>query len=229
MLATFLAKATHAPNLLYFTILGTVNPQPHKLPYSTGNPHLFDRCTNAITFPEIFDLANRGRMDVAFLGGVQIDKYGSLNMSIIGNKFSHPKVRLPGGAGGPLMIRSFKRIVSWRSRHSQRCLVDQLPFTTSPGWIPRLAGRRLGGPDVIVTDLCVLKYNRADNRFHLESIHPGIGIDTVKSQTGFTVQIPKQVATTPEPSRKELKALRSTIDPRNIRDNLIMPPKASPL
>ena len=100
MLATLLAQATHAPNLLYFTILGSINPKPHVLPFSTGNPHLFDNCENAITFPEIFDLANNGRMDVAFLGGVQIDQFGNLNMSIIGHDPQHPKVRLPGGAGG---------------------------------------------------------------------------------------------------------------------------------
>ena len=228
MMAALLAKATHAPNLLYFTILGTVNPQPHRLPYSSGNPHLFDRCANAITFPEIFDLANRGRMDVAFLGGVQIDKYGSLNMSVIGADSSHPKVRLPGGAGGPLMIRSFKRIVSWRSRHSQRCLVEQLPFTTSPGWIPHLEGRRHGGPDVIVTDLCVLKYSRTTNSFHLESTHPGISVDTVKSQTGFTIQIPKQIKETPKPSKNELEILRRDIDPKSIRDNLITMLKIKP-
>ena len=155
MLATLLAQATHAPNLLYFTILGTINPQPQTLPYSTGNPHLFDHCENAITFPEIFDLANNGRMDVAFLGGVQIDQFGSLNMSVIGKDSVRPKVRLPGGAGGPLMIRSFRRIVSWRSNHSQRSLVERVPFVTSPGWIPTAKGPRHGGPDVIVTNLCV--------------------------------------------------------------------------
>lgn len=225
MMATFLAKATHAPNLLYFTILGTVDPQPFRLPYSTGSPHLFDRCANAITFPEIFDLANRGRMDVAFLGGVQIDKFGSLNMSVIGNDFSRPKVRLPGGAGGPLMIRSFKRVISWRSRHSQRCLVEQLPFTTSPGWIPDLKGQRHGGPDVLVTDLCVFKFSRTTKHFHLESIHPEIDLDTVKSQTGFLFRTPRRQAITREPSENELEILRRYIDPNNIRDDLLGSPK----
>ncbi|MFX1476242.1 MAG: CoA-transferase, partial [Promethearchaeota archaeon] len=168
--------------------------------------------------------ANRGRMDVAFLGGVQIDKYGSLNMSMIGNDFSRPKVRLPGGAGGPLMIRSFRRVISWRPRHSQRCLVEQLPFTTSPGWVPHSEGSRHGGPDVIVTDLCVFKFNRATKRIHLESIHPGIRIDTIKSQTGFTFRIPKHPATTPEPSENELVILRREVDPENIRANLVSSP-----
>ncbi len=225
MMATLLAKATHAPNLLYFTILGTVNPQPLRLPYSTGDPHLFDRCANAITFPEIFDLANRGRMDVAFLGGIQIDKFGSLNMSIIGNDSSRPKVRLPGGAGGPLMIRSFRRVISWRPRHSQRCLVEQLPFTTSPGWIPHSKGRRHGGPDIIVTDLCVFKFSRATKQIHLKSIHPGIEIDTVKSKTGFTFRIPKHLIITPNPPENELKVLRRYIDPEKIRADLVSSPK----
>ncbi len=225
MMATLLAKATHAPNLLYFTILGTINPQPHRLPYSTGDPHLFDRCSNAITFPEIFDLANRGRMDVAFLGGTQIDKFGSLNMSIIGKDPSRPKVRLPGGAGGPLMIRSFKRVISWRSRHSQRCLVEQLPFTTSPGWVPHMKGQRRGGPDVVVTDLCVFKFNKQTRQVYLDSLHPEVRFETVKAKTGFGFDVPKQPKITPEPSEDELLILRKVIDPEKIRNRLIKPPE----
>jgi len=222
MLATLLAQATHAPNLLYFTILGTINPKPHALPFSTGDPHLFDRCENAITFPEIFDLANNGRMDVAFLGGVQIDQFGSLNMSIIGKNPDHPNVRLPGGAGGPLMIRSFRRVVSWRSNHSHRSLVNQVPFVTSPGWIPAAKGRRHGGPYVIVTDLCVFQFDRDTHKISLKSIHPGVTLERVKAQTGFTFKIPAKVEITTPPSRREIEAL-SRLDPDNIRNTLISP------
>lgn len=224
MLATLLARATHAPNLLYFTILGTINPTPNITPFSTGNPHLFDQCENAITFPEIFDLANNGRMDVAFLGGAQIDQFGSLNMSIIGDDPGHPKVRLPGGAGGPLMIRSFRRIVSWRSNHSQRSLVEQVPFITSPGWIPAAKGLRHGGPDVIVTDLCIFQFDRSTRRIHLKSIHPGIDLRRIREQTGFPFKIPAKVKTTAPPSKKEIEILATQIDPDNIRKSLLKAP-----
>jgi glutaconate CoA-transferase subunit B len=224
MLATLLAQATHAPNLLYFTILGSINPKPHVTPFSTGNPHLFDNCENAITFPEIFDLANNGRMDVAFLGGVQIDQFGNLNMSIIGDDPEHPKVRLPGGAGGPLMIRSFRRIVSWRSNHSQRSLVKQVPFITSPGWIPAAKGTRHGGPDVIVTDLCVFQFNRSTNRINLKSIHPGTELRQIKEQTGFPFKIPAKVETTEPPSKKEIEVLATQVDPDNNRKSLLKAP-----
>lgn len=227
MMATLLAKATHAPNLLYFTLLGSINPNPLKLPYSTGDPHLFDGCENVITFPEIFDLANKGRMDVAFLGGVQIDRYGSLNMSIIGKDYFHPKVRLPGGAGGPIMIRSFRRIVSWRSNHSLRRLVKEVTFVTSPGWISGAEGIRHGGPDVLITDLCVFQFNRKTHHIHLSSLHPNIDVKTVKNNTGFDFKIPKKVPTTVTPTSEERHLLRTVIDPKGIRKVFLQPRKQS--
>jgi glutaconate CoA-transferase subunit B len=223
MMATLLAQATHAPNLLYFTILGTINPKPQTLPFSTGDPHLFDNCENAITFPEVFDLANNGRMDVAFLGGVQVDQFGSLNMSIIGEDSARPKVRLPGGAGGPLMIRSFHRIITWRPNHSQRNLVKQVPFITSPGWIPAAKGPRHGGPDAIVTNLCVFKFSRSAKQLSLESIHPGVKLKQIKEQTGFQFRVPRTLKETAPPSELELEILSTQVDPRNHRKFLIQP------
>ena len=224
MMATLLAKTTHAPQLLYFTLLGSINPKPQKVPFSTGDPHLFDEIENAITFPEIFDLANTGRMDVAFLGGVQIDEYGSLNMIVIGDDYLHPKVRLPGGAGGPLMIRSFHRIISWRPNHSRRCFVQKLPFTTSPGWITEAKGSRHGGPNAIVTDLCVFQFHQNTRQITLASLHPGIDVDTVKARTGFVFDIPTRITMTPLPTPHECKIIRSVIDPKGIRKAFLSTP-----
>jgi glutaconate CoA-transferase subunit B len=224
MMAVFLAKATHAPNLLYFTILGTINPDPEKLPFSTGNPHLFDNCENAITFPEIFDLANTGRMDVAFLGGTQIDQYGNLNMSIIGKDYYRPKVRLPWGAGGPIMIRSFRRIIAWRPNHSLKNLVAQVPFVTSPGWIPAAEGTRNGGPDTIVTNLCVFQFDRQKSSIQLASIHPGSSINLIKSQTGFPFKIPRKIPSTPVPTAREKEIITKIVDPEGIRKSFLQPP-----
>ncbi|MFX0167918.1 MAG: CoA-transferase subunit beta [Candidatus Hodarchaeota archaeon] len=225
MLATLLAKATHAPNLLYFTILGSINPNPHKLPFSTGDPHLFDDCENTITFPEIFDLANNGLMDVAFLGGVQIDQFGSMNMSVIENASTRSAIRLPGGAGGPIMIRSFRRIISWRPNHSKRCLVDTVPFVTSPGWIPAAEGKRYGGPDVIVTDLCVFYFERDSKRITLRSVHPGVELSWVMKQTGFEFITPQEIPQTPPPTAYEVKVLTTQIDPAGTRHALLQPPR----
>jgi glutaconate CoA-transferase subunit B len=223
MMAVLLAKATHAPNLLYFTILGSINPSPNRLPFSTGDPHLFDSCENAITFPEIFDLANNGQMDVAFLSGVQIDQFGSLNMSVIGDDYVHPKVRLPGGAGSPIMIQSFRRIISWRPNHSTRNLVNKVPFITSPGWISGANENRHGGPDVIVTNLCVFGFDRQNRTIHLKSVHPGIDVDTIKKQTGFSFRIPRRLALTPPPTPEEKEVLANIVDPLSIRKLLLKP------
>jgi glutaconate CoA-transferase subunit B len=164
-------------------------------------------------------------MDVAFLGGVQIDQFGSLNMSIIGSDPHRPKVRLPGGAGGPLMIRSFRRVISWRPNHSQKNLVKELPFITSPGWVPVAKGSRHGGPDKIVTDLCVFQFDRSSKQISLQSVHPGVKVTDVQEKTGFQFKIPRKIEETAAPSKREIEILSSQIDPESIRKTLVSPPK----
>jgi glutaconate CoA-transferase subunit B len=164
-------------------------------------------------------------MDVAFLGGAQIDQYGSLNMSIIGNNYNHPTVRLPGGAGGPIMIRSFRRIIAWRPNHSTRNLVVQVPFVTSPGWIPAAKGARNGGPDTIVTNLCVFQFNRPEGGIQLASIHPGSSIDVIKDQTGFPFKVPRKIPSTASPTSREKEVIAKFVDPKGIRKSLLQPPQ----
>ena len=163
-------------------------------------------------------------MDVAFLGGVQIDQFGSLNMSRIDKPSLSTSVRLPGGAGGPLMIRTFRRIISWRPQHSRRCLVKTVPFVTSPGWIPAAKGARHGGPDVIVTNLCVFSFDRETKRIRLQSVHPGVDIEKVNEQTGFQFLIPDDIPQTTTPTSDEMEVLTSQIDPEGKRQTLLQPP-----
>ncbi|MFX0079487.1 MAG: CoA-transferase, partial [Candidatus Hermodarchaeota archaeon] len=160
-----------------------------------------------------------------FLGGTQIDQYGSLNMSIIGKDYNRPKVRLPGGAGGPIMIRSFQRIIAWRPNHSVKNLVTQVPFVTSPGWIPAAEGPRKGGPDTIVTNLCVFQFNRQNRSIQLASIHPGSSIDIIKEQTGFSFKIPRKIVTTDVPTTREKEVINKLVDPEGIRKLLLQPPQ----
>ncbi len=104
-------------------------------------------------------------------------------------------------------------------------LVAQVPFVTSPGWIPEAKGTRNGGPDTIITNLCVFKFNRGDGIIHLESLHPGSSIDLIKDQTGFPFKIPRKIITTAPPTAREKEVITKLVDPEGIRKLLLQPPK----
>ena len=121
MVATLLAKETHAPDLVYLNIVGGVDPAPVKLPVSTVDPRLLTGARSMVTLTDLFDLAARGRLDAAFLSGVQIDGRGRTNMSAIGD-FASPKVRLPGGAGSAAIMPRARRTIIWRHPARPPCV-----------------------------------------------------------------------------------------------------------
>src|SRR5579859_7120489 len=145
MVAILLAKATHAPNLIYLNITGSIDPRPEHLPRSTVDPALVRGSRALITLADAFDLSARSRLDTVFLSGVQIDGAGRINMSAIG-EYAHPKVRLPGGAGSAFLMSTANRIILWRTRHDRRTFVEELPFVTGSGNVDR-----------VVTPLCVFR------------------------------------------------------------------------
>ncbi|MGE3912550.1 MAG: CoA-transferase subunit beta [Chloroflexota bacterium] len=198
MVAALLARALHAPNLVILTIPGGVNPAPHQLPLSTVDPTLLEGATAQITLAEIFDLSARGRLDTAFLSGVQIDQAGRINLSAIGDP-RHPKVRLPGGAGSAALMPTARRTLLWRTRHDQRTFVQRLPFVTAAGNVDR-----------VVTPLCV--FRRVDGALTVESVHPHSSLDEVRAATGFSLPARLGAATTPPPTTDELAALQR-LDP----------------
>ena len=154
MVAILLAKRTHAPDLVYVNIVGSVDPEPVTLPRSTAAPQLLAGTAARVTLADIFDMSARGALDTAFLGGVQIDGQGRINMSVIG-EFHRPRVRLPGGARSALVLPTAKRTILWRTQHTPRALVERLDFVTATGNVDRL-----------VTPLCV--FNMESQGFVLE-------------------------------------------------------------
>jgi glutaconate CoA-transferase subunit B len=203
MVAILLAKATHAPNLVYLNITGSVDPKPEHLPRSTVDPALLRGTSSLITLADAFDLSARGELDTVFLSGVQIDAQGRINMSAIG-EYAHPKVRLPGGAGSAFLMSTANRIILWRTRHDTRTFVPELPFITGSGNVDR-----------VVTPLCVFKRDSASGRLRVESIHPYTSAEEVEAQTGFPLEL-VGVPVTPAPTSEELAALKS-VDPESIR------------
>ncbi|MGD9890373.1 MAG: CoA-transferase subunit beta [Dehalococcoidia bacterium] len=202
MVAILLAKHTHAPELTYVNITGSVDPTPVELPRSTVAPQLLRGTAALTTLADLFDMSARGALDTAFLGGVQIDGMGRINMSVIGD-FHRPTVRLPGGAGSALVLPTAGRTILWRTQHTPRALVEHLDFVTATGHVDRL-----------VTPLCVFKLEGSG--FALEQVFPGVTPAQVKEATGFRYQEP---ATVPvfEPTSAEIRALHA-VDPDRVRD-----------
>ena len=203
MVATLLAQRLHAPNLVYLNITGGVDPRPERLPVSTVDPALLRGTRSLVTLTDLFDLAARGRLDVAFLSGVQIDAAGRINMSVIGD-FARPKVRLPGGAGSAALMPSARRVILWRTKHDRRVFVERLDFVTAAGNVCH-----------VVTPLCV--FARRDGRLSVESIHPGVAPDALRAATGFALEIDSETPITSPPTAHELDLL-AEIDPERVTD-----------
>lgn len=201
MVATLLAKRLQAPDLIYLNITGSVDPRPERLPISTVDPALITGTRAMVALTDLFDLSARGRLDTAFLSGVQIDGGGRINMSVIGD-FHHPKVRLPGGAGSAALMPTARRTILWRTKHDPRTFVERLDFVTASGNVDR-----------VVTPLCV--FQRIDGRLVVESLHPGVTAPDVREATGFELTVDERTPTTPVPSQTELDALRE-IDPTGV-------------
>jgi len=201
MVAILLAQRLHAPNLVYINITGGINAHPESLPQTTVDPRLLHGSHVIFKLADIFDMSARGDLDTAFLGGVQIDRQGRINMSVIGS-YEHPKVRLPGGAGSAAILPTAKRTILWRTRHDTRTFVEQLSFVTASGNVDR-----------VVTPLCV--FVMRDGYLQVESIHPYSSAEEVKQQTGFAVQT-AGIPFTPAPTAEELAALQE-VDPERVR------------
>jgi glutaconate CoA-transferase subunit B len=201
MVAILMAQRLHAPHVVYLNITGSTDPSPESLPISTVDPRLLKGTRSLVTLTDLFDLAARGRLDTAFLSGVQIDAQGRINMSVIGD-FNQPKVRLPGGAGSAALMPSARRTILWRTRHDPRVFVAKLDFVTAQGNVDR-----------VVTPLCV--FRRRDGRLVVESIHPGVTPDQLIAATGFPIDVDETTLETPAPTAAEREAL-AAVDPEGV-------------
>ncbi|MFQ5896010.1 MAG: CoA-transferase subunit beta, partial [Nitrospinota bacterium] len=215
MVATLLARECHAPHLVYLNIPGGVDARPEKLPASTVGPELAAGARAQFSLIDIFDLSARGKLDLTFLGGAQIDAEGNINLSYIGD-WRKPTVRLPGGAGSASILPTARRAVLWRTAHDRRVFVPRCDFVTACGRVDR-----------VVTPLCVFKKVGPPNvgppneggRLLPESLHPGVTIEELADRTGFDPGWGniRELHATPHPTEAELAALRR-VDPDRVRD-----------
>ena len=218
MMASGLAQRMHAPRLTMVIEGGIVGPEwkPGSLPISTNEMRAAYRAQMLPGITDAFLLAQRGFLDVGFIGGAQIDRYGNLNTSAIGGSYDRPKVRLPG-SGGANDIISLCRAVIILTVHEKRRFSETVDFITSPGWLTggdsrRASGLLFGGVSRVVTTLGVFGFEPESRRMRLEALHQGVSVDDVKAATGFEVLVSDQLTTTKPPSDEELGILR-VLDP----------------
>jgi len=207
-----LARLTHAPRLTLVYESGTIETKPTVLPLSIGDGELCETALTTVAVPEMFQYwLQGGRITVGFLGGAQVDRFGNLNTTVIGD-YRRPKVRLPG-SGGATEIASHCLRLYIVMRHSPRAFVERLDFLTSIGHGPtgrerealKLAGE---GPTLLVTDLCTMTPNPATHEFEVLTLHPGVTRAQVQAATGWPVRFADSVGETPAPAEHELTALR---------------------
>lgn len=218
-LACNLARRTHAPHLVMIYEAGVIGAQPARLPLSIGDPTLVSGALSVCGMYDIFAFyLQRGNVDVGFLGGAQIDRFGNINATVIG-EYDHPKVRLPG-SGGSMEIAAWANRCYIITPHQKRRFPEKVDFRTSAGFLShrkeREAARLRGtGPQAVVTDIGILQPDE-NGELILTALHPTKTVEDAKANTGWELRIASDLRYTEPPSEKELTILRDELDPQRI-------------
>jgi glutaconate CoA-transferase, subunit B len=209
-IAANLARLTVAPELELVYEAGAYGARPARLPLSIGDPTIVTGATAVTSMLDLFGCyLQGGRVDVGFLGAAQIDRFGNINTTVIGD-YHAPTTRLPG-SGGACEIAIHARSVFVIMRQSRRSFVERVDFVTSPGR-QEAAGPGPGGPTVVVTDLAVYHF-ALDGEMCLDQLHPGASLDAVRESTGWPMRVASDLGATPEPTSEELRLIRDVLDP----------------
>jgi glutaconate CoA-transferase, subunit B len=215
-----LAKRTHAPNLVMIYEAGVIGAEPARLPLSIGDPTLVCGSLAVVSMYDIFTLyLQRGNVDVGFMGGAQIDKYGNINATAIGSDYEHPKTRLPGSGGS-------QEIAAWANRcyimtpHQKRRFPEKVDFMTSAGFLDGRnerteTGVRGEGMVCVVTDIGFLEPDE-NGELILTALHPGKTADQARENTGWNLKIAVNLKRTEPVTENELRILREELDPTKI-------------
>ncbi|MEO7117843.1 MAG: CoA-transferase [Candidatus Limnocylindrales bacterium] len=221
-IAVNLAKLTVAPALELVYESGVFGAKPARLPLSIGDPTIVTGATAVTSMFELFGFYLQGGLiDVGFLGAAQIDRYGNLNSTVIGDYLT-PKTRLPG-SGGACEIAINPRKVFVIMRQSRRSFVETIDFRTSPGNLGGGDGARIraeqgwlgSGPSVVVTDLGIYHFDD-DGEMRLDSLHPGSTLEQVRDAMAWEPRVSAAVAETAAPTDDELRLIRESLDPEGI-------------
>ena len=219
-LACNLARETHAPNLVLIYESGAVGATPERLPVSIGDPALVTGSLMVCSMADVFQLfLQNGKIEVGFLGGAQIDRYGNINTTVVGS-YDRPKVRLPGSGGAAeIAIHAQRTLII--SKLDPRAFPEAVDFLTSPG--QRCKGKtrkELGmpgaGPVKVITDKAILEADPETGELVLTALYPGITVDQVKDGVGWPLRVRTPLESVQEPSGVELQLLRERLDPKGL-------------
>ena len=218
-LAASLAHLTVAPQLEIVYESGVCGAHPSHLPETIADAVLVTGAEAVLSMPALFGyVLQRGNIDVGFLGAAQIDRWGNLNSSVIGD-WNDPKVRLPGSGGAMEVMANSREVFVVMRRHDRSAFVDALDFCTSPGPDRALAdGIRPRGAGVtrVITDLGILAREGVGRPLRLVAVHPGVTVDMAREATGWDLEVDDNILTTELPSPDELRMLRDDVDPERV-------------
>jgi len=213
--AAILARMVHNPALVLIYESGTIGAKPFHIPLSIGDGELAETADAVVSVPEMFNYwIGPGRVDVAFLGAAQIDRFANLNSTVIGD-YDHPRTRLPGAGGAPEIASSCGEVIVV-APHNKRTLVPRLDFVTTvghgdgPGARERL-GLRGRGPTAVITDMGVLEPDAASKELVLTQRHEGVSVEAAREATGWDLAVAEEVRVTEPPTERELGALRELL------------------
>jgi glutaconate CoA-transferase, subunit B len=213
--ASVLAKRLHSPSLTIVLEGGSIGPRmlPGRLPISTNEMRAAHDAFMLTSINDLFLYGQSGHYDYGFIGAGQLDQYGNVNTSYIGDP-DRPKVRLPGSGGANDIVSSCREVMIM-TRHEPRRFVERVDFITSPGYLSGPEARRRAGltmtrsrPVAVVTDLALLGFDEDTGRLRLDAVQPGVSREQVQANTGFELLISDAVAELPPPTGQELNELR---------------------
>jgi glutaconate CoA-transferase, subunit B len=220
MLAAALAQRMHAPNLVAIFEFGGIGAILEELPRAVGGECTFHRAVAATGILDIVEATQRGLIDYGFIGGAQIDQYGNLNSTVIGDH-DHPKVRLPGSGGANDFASHCWRTIAIM-RHDRQRFTKKTDFITTPGYLSGPGSREAvglpagTGPFRVVSNLGIMGFHLESKLMQLLATQPGVTIEQVLENTGFELLVASDVYTNPPPTAEELYILREKIDPEHL-------------
>jgi glutaconate CoA-transferase subunit B len=215
-----LARYTVAPDLELIYESGVYGARPERLPLSIGDPTLVSGAASVVSMADLFGLyLQRGLVEIALLGGAQIDRFGNLNTTVIGD-YKKPKTRLPGSGGAcEIAINAQRTFMIMRLK--RRAFVEKLDFLTSPGHLTGGDSRaRLGlpggGPELMITDKAILNFDNPEREMQLSELYPGVTLQAVQAEVGWPLRLAATIGETVPPTAEEIRLIRDEVDPQGM-------------
>jgi glutaconate CoA-transferase subunit B len=214
ILAMSVARKTHAPDMAYISGAEGVDPELDRIYPSSFDARLNRNAVAYFGLHEAFDLAQRGELDLMFLGAAQVDRKGNTNLSLIGD-VERPKVQLPGGAASAFLMPITPKVVIWVTRHTNKVFVEEVDFVTGQGYNHRSEEYKVN-EIVVISNLAVMNFKNPERVMQIQYYHPGHTVDEIKENTGFDLRVAPDAAETPVPTQDIIELIEG-IDRDGVR------------